>query len=735
MKKANKTAEPGAAPHAIQQTLAAAMAHHGAGRLAEAESHYRKILQAEPKQPVALHLLGVVAHQQGKNDRAVDLIGQALAVKPDFAEAHSNLGLALQALGQVQQAEASYRKALAIKPAFAKAHGNLGNALKEQGELDAAVASYRQALSIQPNLAETLNNLGLALRELGKLAEAGDSFERALAIRPDFMEACNNLGLVLQDLGQRDEAVGSYRNALAINPNYAEALANLGNAFSEQGKFDDAIASYRQALAVKPGSADVHFNLGNAFRDQGKLDEAVENYHQALAIKPDFVEALCNLGNAFNDQWKLDEAVASYRQAVAIKPDYDTALSNLAFCEQYKIGVTLKKLNAVHSEWDRHHGLPLRSEWREHDNDRDPDRPLRLGFVSPNLGRHPVGYFIIGLFEKRPRQDVQIICYSDRNPDDLTERLKALTDEWTDTRRLPDSDLTERIRADRIDILIDLAGHGAKNRLLVIARKPAPLQVKWVGYAGSVGLSAIDYLIADKWHVPPGTERQYLEKIIRLPGGYVSYEPPDYAPNVGPLPYAQNGFVTFGCFNNPSKINDHVLSAWAKILTALPDARLILKYRNMDAGGNRSRMLDYFESHGIAAARITLEGKSPHKALLERYLDIDIALDSFPYTGGLTTCEAIWMGVPVITTAGETFASRHSLSHLTNSGLGALVAEDLQDYVVKALALANDVPRLTDLRGSLRERLASCPLCDAEKFATDFTAAMRRIWQDWCSKI
>jgi protein O-GlcNAc transferase len=334
------------------------------------------------------------------------------------------------------------------------------------------------------------------------------------------------------------------------------------------------------------------------------------------------------------------------------------------------------------------------------------------------LGRHPVAYFIVNLLKHRQQKAFETICYSDRKPDDMTKQFMDLSDEWTDARGISDEALSQRIRSDQIDILIDLSGHTAGNRLLVVARKPAPIQVTWAGYVGTTGLSAIDYLIADYRHVPEGAERLYTEKVIRLPDGYVSYEPPDYALEVGSLPFEQNGFITFGSFNNPAKIND--------------DVRIILKYKNMDAEGNRDRFYSPFDTHGIERSRLILEGKSPHAELLGRYNDVDLALDTFPYTGGLTTCEAVWMGVPVITVPGETFASRHSLSHLTNIGVPELVADDVADYVAKAVELANDIPRLSVYRSGLRDQMANSPLCDGVKFARDFTSAMRDIWREWC---
>ena len=716
----------------IQQALNLAVQHHNAGRLPKAERMYQQILQAYPDQPVALQLLGVIAHEAGQNDRAVDLITKALAVKPDYAEAHYNLGLALLELRRLDDAVASCRAALTIKPDYAEAHNNLGCALVELRRLDDAVASYRRAVTIKPDYTGAHTNLGIALKKLGRPREAIASYRRALAIRPDYVEALSNLGVALKDLGRLDDAVASCRAALTIKPDYAQAHNNLGTALVALRRLDDALASYDRALALDPDLTGAHYNRGKTLMDLGRHEEAMASYRKALAINPDYVEAHNDLGNALKDLGRLDEAITSYRMALAIRPDYAGAHSNVALTEQYRTGVTVEKLGSIHAEWEKQFGAPLQKEWRDHGNIPDPERRLRIGLVSPNLGRHPVGYFVIGLLKHRPENEVEFICYSDRKPDELTERFMELSDEWTDTRGVSDEALSRRIRSNRIDILIDLAGHAGNNRLLVFARKPAPIQVKWVGYAGSTGLSAMDYLIADYRHVPEGAERHYSETVMRLPDGYICYQPPDYAPQAGPLPFERNGFITFCSFNNPAKINDDVLAAWAEILKAVRNSRLILKYGNMDAEDNRNRILDQFGAHGVEESRLTLEGNSPHSELLGRYNDVDISLDTFPYTGGLTTCEALWMGVPTITKPGQTFASRHSLSHLTNVGVPELVADDLPDYVSKAVELANDVPRLTGLRSGLRERMAKSALCDGEKVATDFTSAMRLIWHEWC---
>ena len=437
-----------------------------------------------------------------------------------------------------------------------------------------------------------------------------------------------------------------------------------------------------------------------------------------------------------------------------MKPDYAVAGSNLLFALQYCADVMPAALATAHAEYDRRHAAPLRSSYMPTKVHSTDDARLRLGFVSPDLGRHPVGYFLVRVLESlsqlpspacRTRWNGRgtggegkqhtTICYSDRiAKDDLTYRLQAAATHWRDVLGLSDQQLADQIRADRIDILFDLAGHTAHNRLLVFARKPAPIQVTWAGYVGTTGLQAMDYLLADQYEVPPGAEQHYQERVLRMPDGYVCYDPPVYAPAVTPLPALdrdpQAGApVTFGCFNNPAKVTPQAIEVWARILRRLPGARLVLKFQGWNDSGVARRFNELFAAQGIEPGRLEFLGYSPHAELLAEYQRIDLALDPFPYNGGLTTCEALWMGVPVVTCPGETFASRHSFSHLSNAGLKETIARDLDEYVELAVSLGGDLPRLAMLRAGLRERMAASPLCDGKRFAINFACLLREVWE------
>jgi predicted O-linked N-acetylglucosamine transferase (SPINDLY family) len=684
----------------LQEALTLAVAHFQAGRMGTAEEVCRQVLQVDPNQPDAWHLLGIIAHQSGQHALAVECILRAIAVRPQVADYRSNLAAAYHALGR----------------------------------LDEAVACCRQALQLQPELPAAHNNLGNALKDQGKLAEAEACYRRAVQIKPGFAAAHGNLGSVLHIQGRFGEAADCYRRAAELKPDSAAAHHNLGNALKDQGKLAEAVACYRKALQLKPEFAEAHYNLGNAIQAQGDLDGAGACYRHSVLLKPDYAKAHNNLGNVLLAQGNLDEAIASYRRALAIRPNDTRAHSNTLYAAQFEPGVTLAELSARHAQWDAQHAAALAAAWRPHANRRDPERRLRLGFSSPDLGFHPVGYFLIRTIEALGAESCETICYSDRvQEDDLTRRFRRSAHVWREVHGLSDEALAEQIRADCVDILFDLFGHTARSRLLVFARKPAPIQATWIGYVGTTGLAAMDYLIADRFQVAEGTEAHYREKILRLPDGYVCLDPPADAPDAGPLPAVRQGRVTFGSFNKPAKISPLVVQTWAGILRRVPRSRLVIRHQGFDAGSVRRRYESLFAGQGIESDRLELLGRATHADLLSEYQRIDLALDPFPYSGGLTTCEALWMGVPVITCPGGTFASRHALSHLSNVGLPDTVARDLSEYILMAVDWANDLSRLTTWRTELRGRMAASPLCDGPRFAANLMQALRTIWRAWCS--
>jgi predicted O-linked N-acetylglucosamine transferase (SPINDLY family) len=711
----------------ISEALTIALAHHAAGRLPQAEQIYRQIIDAEPRHADALHLLGVIAHQVGQHATAEDYIGRAIAIRPQVATYHNNLGEAYRAQGKFPQAQACYRRGLELDPGYAEAHNNLGVALQDQGQIEEAVACYQRALQAKSDYAEPHNNLGNVYKDQGRLDEAAACYRRSLQLKPDYAEALGNLGNLLSDLGRLDEALDCYRRAIAAKPGLAELHNNQGNAWKAHGNFSEAIACYQRAIQLKPGYGEAFSNLGNALKDQGKLDEAVACYRRALELKPDYAEAHNNLGVAFKDQGRLDEAVACSRRALELKPDFAGAHSNLLFALQCCADATPAALAEAYAEYDRRHAAPLGGAVAPHENVRDRHDRLRLGFVSPDFRRHPIGFFFVRPLECLRAEDCEIVCYSGcQQRDDYTARFAAAAHSWRDVRGVSDDALARQIRADRIDILFDMSAHTAGNRLLTLARKPAPMQIAW---AGPTGMAAIDYLLVDRHLVPVQSESFYREQVLRMPDSFACYDPPAAAPPVGPLPAASRGYLTFTSWNNPSKITPSVIETWATILRRVPTARLVLRYWGFGDAAVCRRFAAAFAGHGVDPERLDLRGWWQDAHWLEGYGQVDLALDPFPYSGCTTTCEALWMGVPVITCPGETLYSRQSLSPLSSVGLTETVAGTLDEYTEMAVALANDLPRLAALRAGLRPRMAASPLCDGPRFARNLVKLLRRAWR------
>jgi predicted O-linked N-acetylglucosamine transferase (SPINDLY family) len=612
--------------------------------------------------------------QAGRLELAIEILRRILAQEPGHVQANEQLALAYYA-----QAEACCR----------------------QGRLDAAESRYRQALLHNPNLAEAHNDLATVLCEQGRLDTAAEHFRQAVRLRPDYADAHYNLGLIHHARGDFAEAIACLRRTLGLQPGHVEAEHNLGAAWQALGHLDEAIACYQRVLQQRPADAKALNGLGTAWQAQGEPAAALDCYRQALQSAPQFVQAYQNL------------------------------LCTL----QYQEDVTPGQLREAHVEFDRRFAIPLRNGAPTPANPPGADRPLRLGFVSPDFGLHPVGYFLVRLLENLDPRQCVTVCYNDRAlRDERTARLAAAATAWREVYGMADEQLAVQIRADGIDVLFDLAGHTQHNRLLVFARRPAPIQCTWMGYVGTTGLSAIDYLLADRYHVPPEAEPYYCERVLRMPDGYVCYDPPQAAPPVGSLPASQSGGVTFGSVNNPAKIAPGVIDAWSEILRRVPDSRLLLKYRGMPSPTIAGRLGKLFAERGVGPDRLQLLDWSPPVETLACYGQIDVGLDTFPYSGGLTTCEALWMGVPVITWPGETFASRHSLSHLSNVGLTETIAGSRGEYVERAVRLAGDLPRLAGMRARLREQVAHSPLCDGPRFARDFAATLRGVWREWCQR-
>ncbi len=591
---------------------------------------------------------------------------------------------------------------------------------------DAARQHLDRAVAAAPQSPELLALLGSALRGTGKAAEAGEILEKAFALAPDRPDILYTLGNALMDADRLDAAVDRFGRALELSPDYADAHYNLARVLRRLGRMEDARGHYEKAVALTPTQADALNGLGVTLNDMNRPDEALPQLLRAVELAPGFADAHGNLANTYTEIGDTEAAIRHLEEALKFSPHDPRIGSNLIMGKSYDPRYGPEDILAEARRWNETHAKPLHSHIGPHPNAPDPERRIKVGYVSADFRRHPVGYFFEGALAAHDKQNFEIFCYANSPAtDEVTERFRAHADHWREIHALDDAAAARMVRDDGIDILIDLAGHTGNGRLTLFARKPAPVQATGGGLFSTTGMDAMDYILTDRFETPDGYDQYYSETVWRLPHGYVCYTPPDYAPPVPDLPAITNGFITFGCFNNLAKISADAVALWARVLDAVPGSRLLLRTHALKSPAARERLDD---------DRIVFTEGLPHKDLLGAYGEIDIALDPLPYSGGLTTVEALWMGVPVVTLSGETFASRHSTSHLNNIGLSELVTDSQDLYVETAAGLAGDPDGLADLRANLRERMKASPLCDTKRFARDLETAYRDMWRAWCGE-
>jgi len=587
--------------------------------------------------------------------------------------------------------------------------------LKKAGRLSEAEGLCREILAKHPNHADALHQLALIAIQENQIEKALEFIRQAIAINPREVVYQINLGNMLSSLGRYLEAMNAYQAAVQLKPEIPEAHYNLGLSLYNQGHTAAAIAAYREAIRLKPDYALAYNNLGVALTSQGEFDSGIAAYSRALQLRPNYLEIYTNLGNALKDQGRLDEAIANFRAALALKPDAILAHSNLIYAMHFHSDDDARAIHEEQRRWNRQHADPLKQLIRLHNNNRDPERRLCIGYVSPDFRQHVVGWNLLPLLEQHNHKEFKIICYSGvSHPDNVTEQIRSCSDEWRNIGKVADEQMAQMIRDDGVDILIDLTLHMAGNRLLVFARKPAPVQITYLGYCGSTGLDAIDYRFSDPYLDPPGTDLSvYSEQTVRLPETYWCYRPGGQAPIPAPPPILIKKFITFGCLNNFTKVSTEAMDLWAKILLSAPKSRLLI---HANPGSHLPEVRGRFNTFGVLSDRIEFIGRRPSWTdYLNTFSQIDVALDPFPYCGWITTCDGLWMGVPVVSLPGRTAASRGGKSILTNIGLSELIADTPEEYVNIAIKLANDLPRLRELRSTLRERMESSPLMNAER--------------------
>lgn len=595
--------------------------------------------------------------------------------------------LSLYSQRRYVECEQEARLALRSSPGDGFVWKAIGAAFAAQGKTAEAVRAKERAVELLPGDVEAILNLANSYAAAGRLVDAAKCKQRVCELEPGSAQRLNDWGNALRDTQLMPEAQIAYERALAIEPKFAEALSNLGNTLADLGRPTEAERRYREALALQPRQGVIYSNLGNMLKNQGRHADALDCYRAAMELNPDFAGGRSN---------------------------YLLALNHVH-------GITAEKIKQEAQAFGR--WATAGAGQIEH-VPRDGTSPVRVGLVSGDLRGHPVGYFLESVLAQWPADRVELYAYpTTRTEDALTQRIRPRFAKWQPIAPLDDAQAAQLIAHDHIDILVDLAGHTAHNRLALFAWKPAPVQASWLGYFATTGVEQVDWIISDAVSIAPGEEDRFTEKVWRLPDTRLCFTAPAEAPDVAPLPAHANGHVTFGSFQNLGKINDDVLALWSRVMSQVPGSRL--RVQNAQLGEEESRR-EFFASlakHGVDAARVNLHGKSSRLAYLRAHADVDLVLDTFPYPGGTTTCEALWMGVPTVTLTGSTMLARQGESLLAAAGLREWVAADSAQYVELATGAANDLAHLAQLRAALRRRLPASPLFNASRFAHELARA------------
>ncbi len=805
MESVREKSETKTAPELSGDPLQAAIRFHSRGQFAEAEECYRQILLANPQNAEAWHLLGVLAHQCGKDESAVEWIEQALQFEPENAVFWNHLAEACNGMGALEKARVCCLRALELQPNFAEAMVTLAGVHRGAGELDEALGLLARALKLKPGYGEGLLQYGLALAAKRDFKQAISIFKKACAAVPDSVEARYHLGVAWEESGRYPEALGCYERAAKCNPkvgevwhrwgmlliglrDYAKAEAilrkavgcneadpeyhyQLGRAFQLSNRSQEALAEFNLAIERGGNTPELHNNRGILFKEQGRGFDAVECFYRALKLKPDMISALNNLGaictdigmtsealecirlliarrpdlpSAHNNLGKLlkdsgraAEALASYRRAMELDPKMPEFQHNYLLCLNYVPGLHPREVFEAHRAWGERTVRNIARRYKRQRPMGSAGRKLRIGYVSADFCQHPVAAFIEALFERQDRERFEVTAYCDaKRLDNVTERLRGLTDRWRLTAEMSHSELARKIEEDQIDILVDLSGHTAWNRLELFALRPAPVQVSYLGYPATCGLSAIDYRITDSFADPEGTTEQWhTERLVRLASCAWCYQAPADAPAIVANPSAQTGYVTFGCFNQLAKLNPGLFELWIRLLKRVPGSHLTLKARTLHDPAVKQEIIEFFSKRGIDETRLDMIGYAPSVAgHLGAYRQVDIALDSFPYHGTTTTCEALWMGAPVVTLAGGTHVSRVGVSLLNAMELPELVASSEDEYLAIAAHLAEDEPRRVSLREGMRARMQASPLMNPGAFAASMDEAFLRMWREYAGQ-
>jgi protein O-GlcNAc transferase len=704
------------------------------GRMDDAVTAFQIALDIDPRMTSAWMHLAVDLNRLSRWDESIAACRTALNLAPEDPLLLDLFATALRGKQKYKEALQVLQKAVSVQPKNPALQLSLGNALLEKGDLNEAIAAFAEAIELAPDNAEAYNNLGSTLFKQGDFDAAIGAYQKTVALRPDLTAAYINLANALEKRGRFEDALKVNLQIVHMNPEYAPAHRAAGEGFYRLKMYSEAAQALRTAIRLDANDIGAFNSLGHVLLATGDFDEAITAYERVMQFDPKSYQACNNIGFALKEQGRLDEALARFDQAQALCPDNAALGSNRIYLLPFHPAYDDAAQSAEQRKWSQTFAARFKQEIQPFKNDRSAQRRLKIGYLSPDLRFHVVGQNMLPLLTAHDHENFEIYCYSTAvRTDPVTDVIRPHADVWRDVALLSDEQIAAQIRQDEIDILVDLCLHMAHNRLLVFARKPAPIQITYLGYCGSTGLDTMDYRFTD-FHLDPAESRLalYSEQTVHLPETYWCYTPAGKTPEPAPFPSVANGYITFGCLNNFAKVTAPALDLWAQVLAAIPNSRLIL---HAPRGAFREAVLKRFTDRGIQADRVEFVERQQWPAYIETYGRIDIALDPIPYGGGITTCDALWMGVPVITLSGETAVGRGGRSILTNVGLPELIARRPRQFIQTATALSQSPQRLTDLRGSLRQKMLASPLMNAQRFARNVETAYRTLWKNWCDGV
>ena len=685
----------------------------------------------------------VGCHRAGELDEAERLYRSILSQEPGHPDANHNLGVLLVATGHAAVALPYFQAAIQASPSKGQFWLSCIDALILAGQLDAAGKMLGLMLDSGVGNSDAVGacfNLAAAFMQQGRYVDAEGSCRRAIELNPGLAVARSNLAMVLIQQGRYVEAEASCRRAIELDPELALAHNNLAMALNQQDRSTESAASCRRSIELDPGLAEAHNNLADVLRKQDRPGESEASCRRALELKPELADAHSNLGAALLDQGRLAEAADSYRRALDIRPNRAATHQDLLFCLSHGGGIEPEALFAEHVRFAERFEAPLRAGWPRHGNSREPERQLRVGYVSGDFREHATVYFVepvlsqLAHLASHPAAVAGLSLhayYNNAVEDAVTQRLRGHFSHWNQVQTLSDEQLAAKIQSDGIDILVDLTGHTARSRLLAFARKPAPVQCGWIGYLGSSGLKSMDYYLADRYFLPPGEfDRFFTEKIVYLPA-VVAYRPSVDAPEVNPLPALAGGRFTFGSFSRISKLSREVVALWSQLLRALPESQMLIGAMPRD--GRYQVVSGWFEAEGIGAERLLFHERCDQKTYMATHHRVDLCLDPFPFTGSTTTAHALWMGVPTLTLTGQTVAGRLGPALLQQAGLEDFVAHSPREFVDKGIYWAGNLESLALIRAGMRERVLLSPIGQPGFVAKGLAVSFREMWRDWCA--